>query len=153
MSIQTYSETEWQTLHEEIQKRFRALIDELRAAALEVHVRCGRTGTQLFFFSHVSFNKVRTGDNDVIVGVDVICMNGQWRIDADISEEEEGTIFFELPNTPFSVSSFDELRVRVLAATDELIKGGKPVLLRLFGATTPILPSQPASLPEVAPKA
>ena len=152
MSIQTYNETQWQALHEEIQQRFRALIDKVNTATPGVQVRCGRTGTQLFLFSHVSFNKVRTGDNDIIVGVDIISMDGQWRIDADVSEEEEGTIFFELPNPPFSVSSFNELRVRVLAATDELINGGKPVLLQLFGVPTPRLPSQPASLREVAPK-
>ena len=155
MIEQHYSDQEWQALHEEIQMRFRALAGEVQLAAPSVQPEYGKTVTKRFpLFSHVSFPLQTAGaSNDIIVGVDIGPENGQWQIDADICEETEGTIYFELPRTPFSVSSFDELRERVLAATDELVARGKPVLLRLFGASTPVLPGLGGGLPEVARKA
>lgn len=149
-----YSDQEWQTLHEEIQKRFRVLAAEIQAAAPSAEPRFGKTVTRLFpLFSHMSFSLTRAGaGTDIIVGVDIASENGQWRIDADISDEEDGTIYFELPRTPFSIATFDELRGRVLLAVEQLVNGGKPALLRLFGAAAPVLPSQAASLPEAARK-
>lgn len=155
MNPQSYTEQEWQSLHEEIQERFRTLAAEVQAVAPAAEPRFGKTVTKRFpLFSHVSFPLVRAGTcNDIIVGVDIGPDDGQWRIDADISDEEEGTIYFELPRTPFSAATFDELRGRVLATTDELISRGKPVLLRLFGAPAPVVAHAAASFPEIAPKA
>ena len=138
------SEAEWQTLDDEIQARFRALVDEIGELTPSVLPRFGKTVTDLFpLFSYVSFRRphAKVGEY-IIVGVDIAHENGQWRIHADVSDEEEGTIFFELPRTPFSVATFEELRKRVLARTDELIAYGKPLLVQLCASTvTP--PSQP----------
>ena len=148
------SEAEWQSLDEEIQKRFRVLSDEIGAVPPSVQPRFGKTVTELFpLFSFVSFRRPHAADGEyIIVGVDIAFENGQWRIHADVSDEEEGTIFFELPRTPFSVATFDDLKNRVLRTVDQLIGGGKPVLLRLFASPPPVLPSQAASFPQVAPK-
>ena len=154
MSAQIFSEREWQALHEEVQKRFHLLVDEMQAAAPYIQPKYGMTVTKRFpLFSHVSFPLQSAGaTSDIIVGVDIGPEDAQWRIDADICEETEGTVYFELPRTPFSVSSFAELYERVLATTDELVARGKPVLLRLFGSPPPVVPSQCAGVPEVARK-
>lgn len=155
MNEQHYGDQEWQSLHEEIQQRFRALAGELQRAAPSVKPEYGKTVTKRFpLFSHMSFPLQTGGEShDIIVGIDIGPENEQWQIDADICEETEGTVYFELPRTPFSASSFAELRARVLAATDELIARGKPTLLRLFASPAPVLPSPAASFPQVAPKA
>jgi hypothetical protein len=144
MSTQIFSDQEWQTLHEEIERRFRVLAAEVARVAPKVGAEYGKTVTKRFpLFSHLSFNVVRGGvANDIIVGVDIGPEDGQWRIDADISDEEEGTVYLELPSVPFSVSSFEELQKRALVITDELIACGKPLLLQLCISTvTP--PIQP----------
>jgi hypothetical protein len=143
MTENHYSEAEWQELDDEIQKRFRALADEISAAA-PVEPRFGKTVTELFpLFSYVSFRRPKAKSCEyIIVGVDIAPENGQWRIHADISDEEEGTIFFELPRTPFTVSSFAQLKDSVLDTLEQLIDGGKPALLRLFGSSPPVMPGQ-----------
>ena len=154
MSDHTYSEEEWQSLHEEIQQRFRTLAVEIKSVSPRALIEYGKSGTKLFpLFSHMSFNETQAGDNDIIVGMSIIRVDGQWRIDADISEEEVGTIYLELPNAQFSVSCFDELCERVLSATDDLITRGKPLLLRLFGSPPPVMPSSAVGMPGVARKA
>jgi hypothetical protein len=154
MNENRFTAADWEQLHEEIQKRLRGLADEVCAMASWVKPRFSKTVTEVIpLFSYVSFRRPEVGEGEyIIVGADVIPQNGQWRIDADIADEEGGTIYFELPNAPFSVSSFAELRAHVLATTDELIARGKPVLLRLFGTPAPVVASQAASLPEVARK-
>lgn len=154
MIEQPYSDQEWQALHEEIQKRFRALAGEVRLAAQSVQPQYGKTITKRFpLFSHVSFPLQNAGaSNDIIVGVDIGSENGQWQIDADVCEEESGTIFFELPNAPFSASSFQELTDQVLRTVDRLTAGARPVLSRLLGASTSVLPSQPATVTNLANK-
>jgi len=154
MNTQTYSEQEWQTLHEEMQTCFHALAAEVNRLAPSAQPEYGKTVTKRFpLFSHVSFNLVPDGArSDIIVGVDIGLEDGQWRIDADIVDEVDGTIYFELPNTPFPAASFDELRQRAMATTDELIARGRPVLLRLFGSAGPLLPNQSAMMPNLAPK-
>jgi hypothetical protein len=152
MSTQTFSELEWQALHEEIQKQFRALAAEVAPAAKP---RYGKTATKLFpLFSHMSFTVAKAGrSSEIIVGVDVGPENGKWRIDADICDEEDGTIYFELPRTPFSVVNFDELKDRVLRTTEQLISGGKPVLAGLLNGAAPVMPTQSAAAPQVTQKA
>jgi hypothetical protein len=151
MNENCYSKREWQQLDDDIQKRLRSLADEIHAVAPAVKPRFSKTVTELFpLFSYVSFK--RSDDESIIVGVDIAPENGAWRIDADVSDEEEGTIYFELPRTPFSVATFEELKDRVLHTLEQLIDGGKLVLLRLFGTPAPVLVSQAGSLPEFAPK-
>lgn len=144
MNGNRFNPTDWEDLHNEIQKRLRALADEICAMAPSVQPRFSKTVTEIIpLFSYVRFRRPMVAEGEyIIVGTDVIPQDGQWRIDADIADEEEGTIFFELPSEPFSVASFEELRKRVLATTDELIAYGKPLLLQLCASTvTP--PSQP----------
>ena len=152
MNENHYSEQEWQTLHEEIQARFRALANEVQAVAPSAQPSFGKTVTKLFpLFSHLSFALTQDGCcNDIIVGVDIAPEDGQWRIHADISDEEEGTIYFELPRTPFSVASFEELRDRTLGSVEQLIHEGKPALFQLLGTPTSVLPTQVSNLTDVA---
>lgn len=150
MNENLYSEQEWRTLHEEIQKRLRALAAQVSPSP----PRFGKTVTKLFpLFSHMSFSPTNMGGHDdIIVGVDIAPNDGQWQIDADVSEEESGTVFFELPNAPFSVSSFQELTDQVLHTVDQLTAGAKPVLLRLLGSSTAVMPSQIATASNLANK-
>lgn len=151
MSERLFSEAEWLTLDDEIQKRLRALSNQIRESAPVVEPHFGKTVTKLFpLFSYVTFK--RSDDECIIVGVDIGLADGQWRIDADVSDEESGTVYFELPNTPFSASSFQELRDRLLRTTDQLIAGGKAVLLRLFGSPAAVPSGRAAALPDVARK-
>lgn len=154
MKDNRFSTPEWEALHVEIQDRLQGLAHDLGSMAPSVRPRFGKTMTDVIaLFSYVSFQRPRVDEGEyIIVGVDVIPQGTQWRIDADIGDEEDGTIYFELPNEPFSVSSFAELRERVLRATDELISGGRPVLLRLFGATMPPATRSGAVTPELAPR-
>jgi hypothetical protein len=147
MNTQNYTEQEWQALHEKIQQRFQALAIEVERLAPAVYAEFGKTVTSRFpLFSHVSFNVAPENTrSDVIVGVDIGPEDGQWRIDADVCDEEDGTIYFELPNMPFSASSVQELTDRVLRTTDELVAGAKPVLLRLLGAS--VAPLSGANMP------
>jgi hypothetical protein len=152
MNENCYSEHDWQALHEEIQKRFRTLAAQVPATA--VPPRFGKTVTKLFpLFSHMSFSPTSVvGRDDIIVGVDIAPKDGQWRIDADVCEEESGTIFFELPNAPFSVSSFQELTDQVLRTVDQLTAGAKPVLIRLLGSAAAVMPGQVATAPNLTNK-
>ena len=154
MSENRYSEAEWQVLDDEIQNRFQTLADAIHAAAPSVKPRFGKTVTDLFpLFTYVSFKRPRSEDGEyIIVGVDIAFENAQWRVHADISDEEEGTIYFELPRTPFSASSFEELKDRVSAIVEQLIQGGTPVLLRLFGTPASVPTSSAVNVPEVARK-
>jgi hypothetical protein len=137
MSENGFNTADWEELHNEIQKRLRALADEICTMTPLVRPHFSKTVTEVIsLFSYVSFQRPLVGEGEYIIfGVDIIPQNGQWRIDADIADEEEGTIFFELPNEPFSVASFEGLRKRVLATTDELIAYGKPLLLQLCAST------------------
>jgi hypothetical protein len=73
MNESQYSEQVWQTLHEEIQKRFRVLAADVQAVAPSAKPRYGKTVTKRFpLFSHVSFSLVQDGaGNEIIVGVDI----------------------------------------------------------------------------------
>ena len=163
MSEQPFSETQWQGLHDEIQKRLHVLAEEVRAAIQSIEPRFGKTVTKRFpLFSYVGFQWSPSDDDEhILVGVDIGPHDGQWRIDADVCGEESGTVYFELPNPLFAVASFAEMRNRVLTATDQLLAGGKPVLLRLLASfavpssqsSVPSAPSQSAGMPEVARKA
>jgi hypothetical protein len=155
MNQNRFSETQWESLHEEIQRHFRTLADEMSTIAPAVKPHFNKTATELFpLFSYLSFHLPNVDEAEyIIVGVDIGLDNGQWRIDADICDEEEGTIYFELPRTPFSVANFDELKHRVLHTTDQLISGGKPVLLKLLSERAPVMPTPPGVAPEVTQKA
>lgn len=154
MNVNRFSAADWEELHNEIQKRLRVLADEICAISPSAKPRFSKTVTEVIpLYSYVSFRRPLVDEGEyIIVGANVLPQNGQWRIDADIADEEDGTIFFELPNAPFSVSSFAELRARVLATTDDLIARGKPALLRLFGSPAAVPSSAAAALPDVARK-
>jgi hypothetical protein len=155
MSEHRFTEAQWQSLHEEIQKRLRALADEVHAIAPSANPRFNKTVTERFpLFSYVSFHRPDVVEAErIIVGVDVSREEAAWRISADICDEEEGTIFFELPRTIGSVSTFAELQDRVLQITEQLIKEGKPALFRIFGGTAIAVPAHAAMLlPDVAQK-
>ena len=133
------------------------------AAIQSVEPRFGKTVTKRFpLFSYVGFKWSPSDDDEhILVGIDIGPHDGQWRIDADICGEESGTVYFELPNPLFVVASFEEMRNRALTATDQLLAGGKPVLLRLLASlaapsrpsSVSIAASESAGMPEVAPKA
>jgi hypothetical protein len=60
MNTQTYSEKVWQSLHEEIQKRFQTLADAVKRLVPAAPAEFGKTVTSRFpLFSHVSFNRVQ----------------------------------------------------------------------------------------------
>lgn len=150
MNEQPFSEVEWQGLHDEIQKRLYVLAEEVRATIRSIEPRFGKTVTKRFpLFSYVGFKWSPSDDDEhILVGVDIGPHDGQWRIDADVCGEESGTVYFELPNPFFAVASFEEMRNRVLAATDQLLAGGRPVLLRLLASLA--APSRPSSVPSAA---
>ncbi len=161
MSEQTFGDAEWQGLHDEIQKRLRVLADEVCTAIQSIEPRFGKTVTKRFpLFSYVGFKWSPSDDDEhILVGVDIGPHDGKWRIDADVCGEESGTVYFELPNPLFAVASFEEMRNRVLSATDQLLAGGKPVLLRLLASlaapsrlSVPSAASQSAGMPEAAAK-
>ncbi len=131
MNANPYSEIQWQSLNDEIQQRFRVLAAQLLAVSPHCNPRFGKTVTKIFpLFSHVSFKRNDADDLDIIVGVDIAQHEGQWQIIADITEEETGNIYFELPSPAFLVSSFEELQDRVLRDSESLISRGTPILLR-----------------------
>jgi hypothetical protein len=144
MTANRFRDADWEELHKDIQKRLRFLADEICATVPAAKPRFSKTVTEFIpLFSYVSFRRPLVDEGEyIIVGVNVIPVDDQWRIDADIADEEEGTIFFELPNASFAVSSFDELRKRVLDTTDELVAYGKSLLLQLCvsSVTPPRMP-------------
>ncbi len=145
MNANQYSEDKWRLLNDEIHKRFRILAAQILVVAPRCNPRFGKTVTKVFpLFSHVSFK--RDDDIDIIVGVDISLHDGQWQIIADITEEESGTIYFELSNLLFRASSFEELQDRVLRDTELLISRGTPILLRQLEPTVPGVLNQTVDL-------
>lgn len=133
MNIQA-DESDWLALHEEIQTRFHRLTEEVAAVNPGVTPRYGKTiATRIPLFSYVSFRRPNVADSEnVIVGVTPVFEGGKWFIAADVSDEEEGTIFFEFPRTPFAATTFDELRKNLLNTVDQFLVPCKPVLMRLL---------------------
>ncbi len=155
MNKNRFSEADWEGLHNEIQKRLHVLACDICAIAPSAEPRFSKTVTEVIpLFSYVRFRRPLADEREyILVGANVLPHQGQWRIDADISDEEDGTIYFELPNMPFSAASFEELKDRVLRTLEQLMILGKPVLYRLFGATAPVLPSQDSTVSSIAGKA
>lgn len=149
-----YSNDEWLCLHANIQQRFGSAVEEIRAAVPSLQVVSGKTMTELFpLFSFVRFKPANTsGREDVLMGIEVVPDGVQrWRIDADVAAEESGEIFFELPATSLTATTFEELEIGVMRVVDQLITNGKPVVQQLFGSS-PTLPSQPVNVADFAHK-
>lgn len=150
-----YSDLQWQTLHQEIQARLRSVAEQVKACAPSLDLAYGKTVTERFpLFSFLRFKPGKgSGREDTLMGIELVPDGPQqWRLDADVAAEESGEIYFELPSISLTATNFEEFRAGVLRTVDQLVSGGKPALLRLFGSSA-LAPSSPAAvLPDVARK-